>query len=38
MASWLAAPGPMGALEFISPDANVVAAFVVKEPSLWWTI
>jgi FecR protein len=32
MASWLAAPGPMGALEFISQDANVVAAFVVKEP------
>jgi hypothetical protein len=32
IASWLAAPGPMGALEFISPDANVVAAFVVKEP------
>jgi hypothetical protein len=32
MPSWLAAPGPMGALEFISPDANVVAAFVVKEP------
>ena len=32
MASWLAAPGPMGALEFISPEANVVAAFVVKEP------
>ncbi|MEK6285100.1 MAG: FecR domain-containing protein [Acidobacteriota bacterium] len=32
MASWLAAPGPMGALEFISPDANVVAAFVVKDP------
>jgi hypothetical protein len=31
--SWLAAPGPMGALEFISPDANVVAAFVVKEPA-----
>jgi hypothetical protein len=30
--SWLAAPGPMGALEFISPDANIVAAFVVKEP------
>ena len=30
--SWLAQPGPMGALEFISPDANVVAAFVVKEP------
>src|SRR4030095_7643676 len=32
MPSWLAAPGPMGALEFISPEANVVAAFVVKEP------
>ncbi len=31
--SWLAAPGPMGALEFISPDANLVAAFVVKEPT-----
>jgi hypothetical protein len=33
VASWLAAPGPMGALEFISPDANVTAAFVVKEPT-----
>ena len=33
VASWLAAPGPMGALKFISPDANVVAAFVVKEPT-----
>lgn len=32
IASWLAAPGPMGALKFISPDASVVAAFVVKEP------
>jgi len=31
--SWLAAPGPMGALEFISPDANIVGAFVVKEPT-----
>jgi ferric-dicitrate binding protein FerR (iron transport regulator) len=31
--SWLAAPGPMGALEFISPNANLVAAFVVKEPT-----
>jgi hypothetical protein len=31
--SWLAQPGPMGALEFISPDANLVAAFVVKEPA-----
>ncbi len=31
--SWLAAPGPMGALEFISPDANIVAAVVVKDPA-----
>jgi ferric-dicitrate binding protein FerR (iron transport regulator) len=31
--SWLAAPGPMGALEFISPEASLVAAFVVKEPT-----
>ncbi len=30
--SWLAAPGPMGSLEYISPDATVVAAFVVKNP------
>lgn len=34
MASWLAAPGPMGSLEFISPDASLVAACVVKQPSL----
>jgi hypothetical protein len=34
VASWLAAPNPMGALDFISPDASVVAAFVVKKPSL----
>jgi len=32
IASWLAAPGPMGGLEFVSPDANVVAGFVVKDP------
>lgn len=34
IASWLAAPGGMGALEFVSPDANVATAFVVKEPAL----
>lgn len=31
--SWLAAPGPMGALDFVSPNANVATAFVVKEPA-----
>src|ERR1044072_7034639 len=31
--SWLAAPGPMGSLEYITPDANVVAGFVVKNPA-----
>lgn len=30
--SWLADPAPMGSLEYISPEANVVAGFVVKEP------
>lgn len=34
IASWLAAPASMGALDFISPDANVAAAFVVKKPEL----
>jgi hypothetical protein len=30
--AWLAAPAPMGSLEYISPDANVVTGFVVKDP------
>lgn len=34
IASWLAAPGSMGALDFVSPNANVATAFVVKEPAL----
>jgi hypothetical protein len=34
IASWLAAPGSMGALDFISPNANVATAFVVKEPAM----
>lgn len=31
--SWLAAPGPMGALNYVSPDANIATAFVVKDPA-----
>lgn len=32
VAAWLAQPAPMGSLKYISPDANVVGAFVVKDP------
>ena len=34
IASWLAAPAPMGALDFVSPHAQGAAAFVFKGPSL----
>jgi ferric-dicitrate binding protein FerR (iron transport regulator) len=33
IASWLAAPAPIGSLEFISPNASLVFAGVVKSPA-----
>ena len=34
MAAWLAAPAPMRAVEYISPDATLAAAFLIKSPAL----
>jgi hypothetical protein len=36
VASWLGAPGAMGSLEFVSPEATMAAAALVKRPSLVW--
>ena len=33
IASWLAEPSPMGSLDYVSPEATMVTAFVVKKPS-----
>lgn len=33
MASWLASPGAMGGLNYVSPEAQAAASFVVKDPA-----
>jgi hypothetical protein len=33
IASWIAAPAPMGTLDFVSPDATFAASFVVNHPA-----
>ncbi|MGA1994323.1 MAG: FecR domain-containing protein [Bryobacteraceae bacterium] len=32
IAAWLADPAPMGSLDYVTPDASAVAAFVVRDP------
>jgi ferric-dicitrate binding protein FerR (iron transport regulator) len=33
IAAWLAPPAPMGSLDYVSPDASFLMAFVVKSPA-----
>jgi hypothetical protein len=33
IAAWLANPAPMGSLDYVSPEAGTVAAFVVRDPA-----
>src|SRR5258706_14647680 len=34
IASWLAAPAPMGSLDYVSSNAGAVVSFVAKQPAL----
>jgi hypothetical protein len=34
VASWVAAPGPMGSLDFVSPKAAIAASILLKEPQI----
>jgi hypothetical protein len=36
IASWLAAPAPMGSLEYVSSNAALAVSFLAKEPALMW--